>query len=60
MHKESAHEAAPTIKCLNLRITLAPKVKNNAVFEIVAHTLQATSIFMLLFPNSVGKEEAAI
>lgn len=60
MHKEHAHEAAPAIKCFNLCITLAPNVKNNAVFEIVLRTLQATSIFMLLFPNSVGKEEPAI
>lgn len=60
MHKEPAHEAAPAIKCFNLCITLAPNVKSNAVFQIVVRTLQATSIFMLLFPNSVGKEEPAI
>lgn len=34
--------------------------ENRAVFKIAISTLQATSIFMLLFPKSVGKEESVI
>lgn len=52
-------EAAPTIKCFNLHDKLV-LTKNRAVFKIAISTLQATSIFMLLFPKSVGKEESVI
>lgn len=48
------------LQCFNVYIKLVLLMKNRAVFEIAESTLQATSIFMLLFPKSVGKEEPVI
>lgn len=53
-------ETASTIKCFNQHYMLVLLMKNRAVFKIAISTLQATSIFMLLFPKSVGKEESVI
>lgn len=53
-------ETASTIACFNLHYKLVLLMKNRAVFKIAIITLQATSIFMLLFPKSVGKEESVI